>query len=171
VMQMALLTVQLARRDGLHAEFGQEAGLTRFAASKNKHVLSLETPAQQFAALMPAAGDDPLPSLERALAQLEADRAGPLMRRLVSAWERGDEAELAAYASWCDCIKDAQDRRTMARVIDERNVRMAQRIDELHQRDLKVFAAVGALHMTGEMALQTLLQARGFQLERVAMLR
>ncbi len=169
LMQAMGLTMRVLQREGLHPAFGQEVALKRFAMTNNRHVLSLETPAQQFAAMLPEPGDSLERQLARAVTQLEQGRAGAMLRRMASVWERGDFDELAAYASWCECADDAQDRRALVRMNDERNAPMAKRIDELHRRDLKVFAAVGALHMTGEQALPRLFQQMGFQVERVVM--
>lgn len=169
VMQAMTLSMLESRWEDLHPQFGQEVSLKRYALEHHKPVLSLETPAQQFAALVPEAGDDLTAALARALQQLEFGGLRVMVRRLADAWERGDLPELAAYASWCECVQDAQDRRALKRLIDDRNVVLAARIAELHQRDLKVFAAVGALHMTGAQALPTLMQQRGFTVERVTM--
>ena len=169
LLQAMSLTMKVLQREGLHPVFGQEFALKQFAMTNNRHVLSLETPAQQFAAMLPEPGDSLERNLARAVTQLEQGRAGAMLRRMASAWERGDFDELAAYASWCECADDAQDRRALVRMNDERNAPMAKRIDELHRRDLKVFAAVGALHMTGEQALPRLFQQMGFQVERVVM--
>ena len=50
---------------------------------------------------------------------------------------------------------------------DERNPALAERIDALHSEGRPLFAAVGALHMTGPQSLLRLLAARGFRIERV----
>ena len=43
---------------------------------------------------------------------------------------------------------------------------MADAIGRLHE-NVSVFAAVGALHMVGPQGLPTLLQAKGFKVQRV----
>jgi hypothetical protein len=55
----------------------------------------------------------------------------------------------------------------LRRLNDERNPNLAARIDALHARGQRVFAAVGALHMTGPRALPALLAQRGYRVERV----
>jgi uncharacterized protein len=167
MMQMVMLAVMEGQREQLHPLFGQEFALKMLAQRKNKHVLSLETPAQQFSAMLPQPGEDISAGLERTVKQLEAGRTLPLMRLLVLAWEHGDLEFLQRYASWCECVDDEQDRKALVRLIDDRNLLMAERIDELHQRDMKIFAAVGALHMTGPKALQQLMQQRGYKVERI----
>ncbi len=167
LMQAMTLSVLESRREQLHPVYGVELALKQLAVANAQAVLSMETPAQQLAAMLPAPGEDMLPGLERTLRQLEQGRARALVRRLTDAWERGDLNTLNTYARWCECVVDAQDRRTMARLIDQRNLRLAARIEQLHRQPLKVFAAVGALHMTGPQALPQLLRQRGFRVERV----
>ena len=54
----------------------------------------------------------------------------------------------------------------MRRLKVDRNPALADRIAALHIQGHRVFAAVGALHMTGPMTLPRLLAARGFSVER-----
>ena len=57
----------------------------------------------------------------------------------------------------------------MQRLNDDRNSGLADGIDALHRDGRKVFAAVGALHMTGAKALPALLAQRGFTVQRLAL--
>jgi hypothetical protein len=91
-----------------------------------------------------------------------------MLGRLVAAWERGDLEALEDYPRWCECAHDEAERALLRRLNDERNPHLARGIAELHLRGRRVFAAVGALHMTGPQALPRLLQAQGFSVERVA---
>lgn len=154
------LTVVEARREGLEPVAAQEIVLARAARSHGQPVVSLETVAIQLAALR--ATDIP-----RSLDQLEQGRLRPLMRRLAAAWENGDFDTLADYAAWCECLLDAADRDSFEQLNDRRNPHLAARIDDLHRGGQRVFAAVGALHMTGPQALTRLLAERGFKVERV----
>jgi uncharacterized protein YbaP (TraB family) len=91
-----------------------------------------------------------------------------VLRRLAEAWEQGDLAALEDYLAWCECGDSEADREFMRRLNDERNGPLADGIAALHERGQRIFAAVGALHMTGPQALPALLAARGFRVERVA---
>jgi uncharacterized protein YbaP (TraB family) len=103
-----------------------------------------------------------LRALRQGLAQLEDGSLRPVLRRLAAAWERGDLAELADYARWCECAADAADRAELKRLNDDRNPVLAARIAALHARGQTLLAAVGALHMTGPQALPRLLEQQGF---------
>jgi hypothetical protein len=100
---------------------------------------------------------------------LEDGRVQRVISRLAAAWERGDLAEIESYERWCDCIANDDDRVQMRRLNDERNPALADAIEALHRDGRKVFAAVGALHMTGAKALPILLKQRGFTVQRIAL--
>jgi len=89
----------------------------------------------------------------------------------VQAWEAGDLETLAQYEQWCECAQTEDDRAAMRRLNDERNPLLADGIAARHKAGKRVFAAVGALHMTGQQALPLLLAQRGFKVERVAFAR
>ncbi len=171
LMQVMQLTVLEARHERLEPFFAQEVMLSLAATRMKRQVLSLETPAQQVAALLPPDASHLGEDLDRALRQIEEGRARTVLRRLAQVWEDGDLQALRDYAAWCDCQHDEHDRATFARLNDQRNAHLATRIAELHARNLKVFAAVGALHMTGPLALTLLLEQQGFRVERVVLSR
>lgn len=160
LVQVLQLTIAEGRREGLEPLAAQEVVLGMAARSLGQPVLSLETVAIQVAALQSM-------DLERSLEQLEQGRLRPLLRRLASAWESGDFDTLADYARWCECLLDPRDRESFEKLNDQRNPYLAARIDELHGSGRRVFAAIGALHMTGPQALTRLLAERGFRIERV----
>ena len=76
-------------------------------------------------------------------------------------------AEIENYPDWCACGPPAQVRQQTKLFNDDRNPPMAEGIDRLHGDGKRAFAAVGALHMTGDKALPLLMQQRGYTVERV----
>jgi uncharacterized protein len=107
--------------------------------------------------------------LDQALDQLDDGQARTTLVRLAQAWSDGDLDTIAHYEQWCECARDDAERAFLARLNDDRNPALAERIAALHARGDAVFAAVGALHMTGARALPALLRERGFTVERVAL--
>ena len=89
------------------------------------------------------------------------------MARLAAAWERGDLDEIADYPRWCECVASDEDRQRMQRLNGDRNPALADGIEALHREGRQVFAAAGALHLTGPQALPTLMRAHGFAVPRV----
>jgi len=167
LLQALMLSSMAARRDGLDPAFAQEFTLAGFARATGRQVVSLETPAVQLAALVP---DDPaaLPdTLAKVLDRIESGQARHLTVRLATLWERSDLAALESYATWCDCADSPEEQAQMHRINGARNPALADGIAALVAQGRQVFAAVGALHMTGPQALPLLLAQRGFKVERV----
>jgi uncharacterized protein YbaP (TraB family) len=169
MLQLMTLTLLQARQDDLEAAFSQELMLATAARAAGLRIVALESVEQQIAALLP---QDPLLMqrlLEQSLDQLERGRASVVLRRLAEAWAAGDLDTLERYAEWCECADSDTQRAWLRRLNDERNAHLAAGIDALHARGQKVFAAVGALHMTGAQALPRLLQQRGYTVQRLGL--
>lgn len=167
LLQAVGLGALAGRRDGLDPAFAQEFNLGRLARAAGKTLVSLETPARQLAALSP---DDPAetPGLVAQLVdQIEGGQARRVLGLAAAAWDRGDLDALARHADWCACAETDADRARLRRLNDDRNPALADAITTLLGRGRRVFAAVGALHMTGPMALPTLLAQRGWRVERI----
>ena len=170
-MQVVVLALLEARWLGLDPGHAQEHALAQRARAAGRPVVALENVAQQAALLVPADAAAALAQIEQALAQLEDGSARAALERLVQAWEQGDLATLEDHALWCRCALTEEERALMRMLNDERNPALAAGIEALHAQGRPVFAAVGALHMTGPAALTRLLAERGFHVERVALQR
>ena len=168
VLQATTLTVLEARWLGLDPGYALEQVLATQARAHGRRVLSLETAAQQKAALVPSDPAEALSSLDQSLAQLEDGSGRRVLQRMAQAWESGDLATLEDFDRWCECVATEADRAFMRKLNDERNPGLAARIEAQHRRGQRVFAAVGALHMTGPQSLPRLLTQRGFKVERVS---
>ena len=168
MLQVLTLTLLQARQDGLDAAFSQELMLATAARAAGLRIVALESVEQQFAALLPQDPSQMQRLLDESLGQLERGRASPVLRRLAEAWAAGDLETLERHAEWCECADTEAQRAWLRRLNDERNAHLAQGIDALHMRGQRVFAAVGALHMTGAQALPGLLRQQGYKVQRVA---
>lgn len=168
LMQAATLTLADGRWLGLDSAYGQEPALTALARARGLRVAGLETPARQLAALQPVGGPAAQQrQLDHALRQLEDGRARIALMRLAQVWAAGDLQALERYEDWCDCVATVADRQLLHQLNDARNPALADAIAVRHAAGERVFAAVGALHMTGPQALPALLAARGFRVTRV----
>ena len=167
VMQAVTLTVLAARWQGLDPSYGQEFVLSGFARVAQRRMISLETPELQVRALIPRQAAAAERLVAQMLDQLEQGVAQRVVARLAAAWERGDLAEIEDYARWCECVASEEEQLLMQRLNDDRNPALADGIEALHRDGRAVFAAVGALHMSGAQALPALMQARGFSVRRV----
>jgi uncharacterized protein YbaP (TraB family) len=168
-MQAVTLEVMSGRRLGLQPAYGIDIFLAQLARQMHKTLHSIETPEAQAALLV---SDDPhktARNVEEVLEELESGNGPRILGRLANAWRRGDLEGLASYAQWCECLKTAEQRADFAKLVDERNPVMAERIVALHAKGKSLFVAVGSLHLVGPIGLPSLLRARGFEVERVAL--
>ena len=165
-MQGITYTLLDARWDDLHAAWAQEVMLAGLAKRTGRPVIALETPQTQVDALFTSDTPEALRRLEQMLEQLEAGKPRQQMLKLATVWEQGNLEELANFEQWCECILSEEDREMMQRLQTDRNPGLAARIEQAHAEG-EVFAAVGALHMTGPQGLPALLRARGFAVERI----
>ncbi len=106
-------------------------------------------------------------SVAEMLTQLEDGSGRRVLQRLSQAWERGDLSALDDFERWCECAATDAERAALQRLNDARNPALASGIERLHDQGLRVFAAVGALHMTGLQSLPRLLAQAGFKVERI----
>ena len=166
-LQVATLTVLVARRDGIDPSYGIDTFLSGFGRGAGKAVVSLETPEQQLRALQMPNPQAALDFVDSGLKDLESGRARPLVLRLTQIWADADLDTLSRYETWCECLKTEADRAQQLRVLDERNPPLADAVAALHAAGKNVFAAVGSLHMIGPLGLPALMAQRGFSVTRV----
>jgi len=167
VLQVTTLTVMEARWLGMDASYATEQVLSAQVRTQGRRVVALESAAAQIQALVPEDEAAARELLSQSLQQLEDRSARRVLDKLAAAWERGDVAALEDYAHWCECAADEADRAFLRKLNDDRNGPLADGIEAQHRQGKRVFAAVGALHMTGPQSLPRLLEQRGFRVERV----
>ena len=167
MLQVMMVSLSQGRRDGFHPELAVDAMLWGLGQRLGRKFVGLETAQSQLAALTPATEADEKVLLQQTVDELESGAERDHLGRLLRAWAAGDAQELANYRQWCGCTETPAEQRFLAQVNDDRNTGMAARLAALHEGGSSFFAAVGSLHMTGPKALQELLRARGFQVQRV----
>ena len=167
-MQAVTVEVMQGRRFGLYPNYGVDESIATLAGKLHKPIRALETPEMQAGLLV---SDDPATTSETVSAvldELEGGKSPQMLQRLAGDWQRGDLADLADYATWCECLETPEQRADFVKLIDERNPLMADKIVKWHAEGRSLFVAVGSLHMIGRVGLPALLGARGFKVERVA---
>jgi uncharacterized protein len=167
MMQVITITLFDARFMDLEIAYGSEIFLSGFARGANKPVESLESVALQLRTLLGGEPQPMLAGIDRSLVLMEQGKSRPITERMVNAWASGNLNELETYQKWCECATTDDDRKALQTLNDERNPKLAAGIDKLMSSGKTVFAAVGALHMTGPKALPKLLQEMGYKVERV----
>jgi uncharacterized protein len=166
-LQVLSLMFAAGRREGLDPTFGSEILLSLIARVLQRPVVSLESAAAQMRALLGQDDAEAIHFIEDSLDHIERGSVQQVLMQTARVWERGDLAQLERYPEWCECLGTDAERKFMARVLDDRNPVLADRIDQLHQEGKRVLAGVGALHMVGPKGLPALLGQRGYRVQRL----
>lgn len=137
------------------------------AVERGRPVTGLETVDEQIALFDDLPVDSQLDMLREVLS-LHVDNAlEPMFRKLREAWLRGDLEALMRIGRANPMLPDrAANEAFERRVIDERNARMAERMQPLVDAG-GAFVAVGALHLPGERGMLRLLEQAGYTVEAV----
>jgi uncharacterized protein YbaP (TraB family) len=147
--------------------YTQDAHLLGLAQSHGKQVIGLEEAKEHFAVLDSFPVQDHLTMLRAVLKRSQADRERDF-EALIKAYVAGDANRIAKLDDSITGGILPKDLWTKMRVrlVDERNVLMAQRI--IAQAETKaVFVAVGASHLAGEGGLLELLRKAGYTVQVV----
>lgn len=168
-LQVALLAVTMARRDGLEGDYAADLMLAGFGHSAQRDVISLESPELQMKAMRMGSRKETEALVAVTLDEIEGGRVRTHVARMVRAWVESNYGEMENYPTWCECMNTAVERKMMKRLLEGRNPALAVRIDKLHGSGRKVFAAVGSLHMFGATGLPSLMEKRGYRVERVTL--
>ncbi|MFO1340542.1 MAG: TraB/GumN family protein [Burkholderiaceae bacterium] len=164
-MQAMTLVALAGRRDGLDPAYAVDGFLAGLAHGLRKPVRSLETPEEQIALLLQPGGDATERLVNETLDELESGRGLRTLRRLAEAWSASRFDELGSYPRWCECL-DTEDQRAFSRrLIEARNLTLADKVKALHAGGQRAFVAVGALHMVGPQGPPALLAEAGFLVE------
>jgi len=154
-------------KEGVHAGYGIELVFTSMANRMRKPVIAIETVQEQMSALAPINPSHALSNYEKLIASVESGVSNSITLKTLKVWSESDFATLNNYADWCQCMNSANDRLQIKRILDDRNVVMAERIDKLNSQYRSVFIAIGSLHMVGETGLPKLFEKLGYTVERV----
>jgi uncharacterized protein len=165
--QIVTLTLMVGRRDGLDASYAIDGVLAGIGHGAKKDVVSLETPESQLQLLQMKDERETVTFVRESLDEMETGRERKLLKRLSRVWADADYPEMEHYSEWCDCMNTENERELMKRILDDRNPKLADRIDALHMSGKRVFAAVGSLHMFGVTGLPMLMSKHGYVVERI----
>jgi uncharacterized protein YbaP (TraB family) len=152
------LSVTQAQRQGLLSGYGPDSRLAQIAKRTNKPIIELETFEQHIKALTPASQSEFDELLESNLTLFESGKMQLSVTQVNKAWRENNWPVIVKL----EAEARAETPKFAARLLDDRNDLIAQKIDALHQDGKRVFVAVGAMHMAGKTALPKLLQDKGY---------
>jgi uncharacterized protein len=159
-------TLQFFAQKGYEPKYGVDLHFIHQAKADRKKLLEfegMEFQAGVLGGLSDADGDamvgEMLRGLRSGALQLEAEA-------MIDAWKYGNAPRLA------DVLRDAANKddgskKIMKRLLEDRNVGMAQKIMRLLKAGEKAFIVVGAGHMVGENSIVQILRQQGFQVRQI----
>jgi uncharacterized protein YbaP (TraB family) len=150
---------------GYSPDLGIDRHFTRAAKEKGKEILELESMEYQIKLLAGLSDELQQKFLEQTIE--EAGDAKEQMEKVVGAWSKGDAATVEDEMLKKRAAKNTAQAEFQAKLIDERNVSMAKKVEEyLKTKDVH-FVVVGAAHLVGEKGIVRLLEKAGFKVEQL----
>lgn len=158
-----MLTLLETQRHGLDPEHGVDRYFLQKAREQERRIVALESVEYQLN-LMNSLSMDEQDALLLSTLEGLGDLTGQI-NRLMAAWESGDESAVE------DLIVESVREQPFGddlyrKIIFERNVNMATRIQELMGASGTAFVVVGAAHLVGEDGIISLLERRGYTAKR-----
>lgn len=155
------VTTVVAQRMGLGPEQGVDMALKRAAGERGMEIGELESAEWQIGLFASMAEEQQLSYLRKTLD--EADKIEETLRPMLAAWSSGDADGLVAIMNQ----SSSEDPALHRLIFTDRNATWADWIVNRLEQPGTVFVAVGAGHLAGEDSVQTMLGARGVEVERV----
>lgn len=131
------------------------------AIAPQQRIEELETPEFQFDLL--ASGTDAEQEEMLAGALQKSDQMPGYLRQMQSAFLNGDAAALEKLIE--ETATGAREYRK--RLLDDRNIPMAARVEQYLKGNEQTFVVVGAAHLVGEQGVVSLLRARNYKVEQM----
>jgi uncharacterized protein YbaP (TraB family) len=159
-MKPWFLSLTLALQELEALEFDANLGIDQYfqgkARLKNKPVLQLESIEEQFELL--ASDPDDIQELSLRSGIEESDQVEVHINELISAWRVGDAEAMWRTGTNTDHYPQLEVQ--MKKLIDDRNLKMAEKISVYLDSDKTTLVVVGALHMGGSHGILKLLSSR-----------
>jgi uncharacterized protein YbaP (TraB family) len=158
-----VLTISKMEKAGIKAEIGIDSYFESKAKENKKEILQLETPTEQLKYLtaFEKMSDDyidySIEEMEKVLSDIED---------MLKAWQTGDD-ELMQKDLFELSDKFPEINEINEKILYERNVNMAERIDKMLDNEGKYFIIVGTAHLLGERSVIDLLEKEGYEFERL----
>jgi uncharacterized protein YbaP (TraB family) len=162
-----VLGISAYASQGYQPQFGVDTALANFAKSSNKRLIELETPEQQLALLGGLSAAEQIQFLQDSVDEIRDPLKAQRALQLLTLWRNGDIDGLAAMLAEMTGEQTFSSRFVQRALLDGRNPGLADRIDKLSNASPHAFVGIGMLHLVGPNSVLTLLQRRGYAVQRV----
>jgi len=160
-----MLSVEYVKQLGYSALDGIDVYFLQRAKQAKTPILQLESMEIQLNALAGASIPMQVESLKNTLKSLEDGEA--LFNQLLCAWWEGDADKMFELSLMQQKTPSAASDAMIERLINQRNIPMAEKIKGYLNQQGHFFVIVGALHLGGDQGLIPLLQAQGFNVKQI----
>jgi hypothetical protein len=162
------LVVLEASRLGFNPAYATEAFLYQFARACGKPIVEIEGIERQLGIFEGASAELQVAYLDQAVKGIESGEGEHEVRRLVTAWEKRDAADMERLLATMRASGGAAERFVVGQVIDARHPRMIEAIERFAASGKLHLVAVGSLHYFGPNGLLELLRQRGYTIVEVS---
>ena len=166
-MLASLLSLSEFVAKGYSPELAVDSYLIQLARQNKVKVVELESVTAQLSLFAGLGAEGERAFLEDTLKAMEDGKQEHDIHALTQAWEHADRGSLDAIALDLEKDRSFSARFVQEKLLGERNVRMADKLAALLERENSTVAAIGTLHLLGRQGLPALLRAKGFKVERV----
>lgn len=152
---------------GFRPDLAVDLHLSQLARASGVPIVELESVESQLSLFGSLSQAEQLQFLEEVVGMIEQGKQAAEVRQVVDAWSSADKAGLEAIAQRIEQDKTLSGRFLQKVLLEERNVKMAEKLAQLLAQKNNSVAAVGVLHLVGKTSVPALLRARGMAVERV----
>jgi uncharacterized protein YbaP (TraB family) len=150
---------------GLSGGYGTEVYLAAYAKTHGLPIVELEGAAAQMAILSAEPEDLQREALIDTLREVQSGESKKKLQEIVRTWNEADAKGADKIVVEAHQSKHRSEREFARRLLDDRNVKMAARAEELLRADKTTFMAVGTAHLFGTAGLISLLKKRGYAVD------
>lgn len=150
---------------GYDPQQGIDQHFLNAAKEKKKEVKELETVEFQLDLL--SGFSDELQDLFISSTLEELDGTEKRMDRIFEAWKKGDAKELEKITITEGMAKKPEMAPFKAKMLDDRNVGMAKKVEEYLKTKDVAFVVMGSAHLVGEKGVVELLRKKGVKVEQI----
>ena len=150
---------------GYDPQVGIDQHFLASAHADGKKVIELESAEFQAGILGGLSDEEGDAMLKETLKEAHSGELARLTDQVVAAWQAGDTNQVARLLR--ESNHDAASKRIFARLFDERNPGMADRIAALATSSSHAFVVIGAGHLAGENSVLQLLRDKGLQVRQL----
>jgi hypothetical protein len=167
VLLATMLALAEYTRQGYRSDLSSDAWLAREARHRHVRVLALESLGSQLALLDRLPAPDRWRFLDEMMDAIESGAQRTEAQEVVRAWSTADRGALDRLAAQCDADRSVSGRFVTQVLLKERNVGLAERLQQLLRSEDRTVAAIGVMHLLGTGSVPALMEQSGVSVERI----